>query len=150
MRAGLVAAALCVVAVACDDRGRSAQSGGAANPPVAARPSGGAEGQATAPRRGDRHARGAAGRARPIHEIVGTIVRSERGQVAIRPKDGREVTLQIGPRTTVTAPGVPGQAPLTPGEEVRASWRSGEGDPPTALSVDVRSGPPRDPWTDRG
>jgi hypothetical protein len=145
----VAAASAAVVALACE--GGAPPSRGAPG----ARPSGPPPGERAEapPRRGDRHARAAARSGRPLHEVSGTVVRAEDGRVAIRPRDGPEVTLRIGPRTTVTTPGrgaaTPGRAPVAPGDEVRASWRSG-GDPPTALSVEVRSGPDRDPWTDRG
>ena len=150
IRAGLAAAALCAAGLACRDRGETpAQATHAPGAPSTAHPPAGqGAGQAPAPplARGDRHARAAAAsRARPIHEVVGTVVRAERGQVAIRPRRGREITLQLGPYTTVNGPGAAGQA-LAPGDEVRASFRGGDGDPPTALSVEVQ----RDPWTDHG
>jgi hypothetical protein len=144
LRAALAAAALCAAVLACDD---------VAGPPLAGVGAARADVRAPIPGpRGDRHARAAAGRARPIHEIEGTIVRSDGALVAVRSRDGRETRLRIGPRTTVTAPrSAPGRpARLAPGDEVRASWRSGDGEPPTALSVQVRDAARQDPWTDRG
>lgn len=147
----LYGGALCAAALACGDSGaprRGAPSG--AGPAASAAPSPDERASPPSPRRGDRHARAAAGRARPVHEVVGTLVRSEGGRIVIRPDGGREVTLRMGPRTALTAPpGGDARTALGAGAEVRASWRSGDGDPPAALSVDVQR-PARDPWTDRG
>jgi hypothetical protein len=139
-RAGLAAAAVCAIVLACE----------AAAPEPDRRPPAAASGEKAAPgRRGDRHARAAVrGGDRPLHELTGTVVRAEDGRVVIRPRSGREVTLRIGPRTTLTTPrGDGAKRALAPGDEVRASWRAG-GDPPTALSVEVQAGPPA--WTDQG
>lgn len=153
LRTGLAAAALWA-AVGCGDRGAPPSPVPAVAGGTRGARSARADDRATVPGpRGDRHARAAAGRARPIHEVQGTIVRSERGLLAVRSQDGRETTLRIGPRTAVTVPSssAPGRrTPLAPGVEVRASWRSGEGNPPTALSVQVRDAAQQDPWTDRG
>lgn len=148
IRAGLAAAAVCAAALACE---APAPPPGAEGPSPAAdaRPSEGAPpaGTPSPGRRGDRHARAAArAGARSVHQVAGTVIRVEGGRVAIQPPRGREVTLRIGPRTTVTTRRGGGQG-LAPGDEVRASWRTG-GDPPTAVSVEVQ--PADVPFTDRG
>ena len=94
--------------------------------------------------RGDRHARAAARRPPRLREISGTIVRADGRRLAIRSAAGPEITLRVGPTTAVTVHGrraVP--AALRPGDGVRASYRSAEGGPSTALSVEV--GPPPAP-----
>jgi hypothetical protein len=148
-------AALCALAAACDERAPPPASPG---PPAAQSPPSSAPraGDRTAPlRRGDRHARAAAQQARRVRAVVGTVVRAGEDQVAIRPRDGPELTLRIGPSTVLPAP-APGRARLAPGDEIRAAWRTGGEDPPTAISVERRDAgrgepaEPPDPWTDRG
>lgn len=161
LRASLAAVAL-LLAGACREATRAVVQPATATSPRAAPagpPDEGTSERAAPPgRRGDRHARAAARQPRALRQVVGTIVRVEEGRVVIRRRDGGELTLRIGPRTRLAAPGRPtGRAALAPGDEVRASWRGGGGEPPTALSVKVehpvRGAPPAPPepaGTDRG
>jgi hypothetical protein len=97
-------------------------------------------------RRGDRHARAAAREAPRLREISGTVVRADGRRLAIRSGAGAELTLRVGPGTAVTVGGRRAPpAALRPGDDVRASYRTTEGGPATALSVEVTPRPPPPP-----
>lgn len=150
----LAVAALCALAAACGEPGPPPARADGERAPERPQSAPRAGERGAAPPRGDRHARAAARRARPVREISGSVLRAGDGRIAIRPRAGRELTLRIGPDTRVVAPGrAAGAQAISPGDEVRASYRSGDADPPTALTVEVRPpevAPPEAPWTDRG
>jgi hypothetical protein len=138
-----VAATLCALALACS-RGEgppgSGQGAGSAPPPA---PGGASTTRAPEPGRGDRHARAAARQAPRLREITGVVVRADERRLAIRPRSGPVLTLRLGPSTALRAGGRrSGPETLHPGLEVRASYRSDEGGPATAVSVDVAAPPP--------
>ncbi len=140
--AALVAALLAVgsTVVACDDRS-PVPSGGETAPSGDAPPD-----ELPAARRGDRHARAAARHAPRLREVSGSIVRADGRRVTLRTGGGPELTLRIGPDTRVTIRGRRSSPrALRAGDDVRASYRSLEGGPATALSVDVAVPPPAVP-----
>lgn len=138
----LLAAAAAALLLACGERGALAPPAPA--PPDSARPPEGGQGAAreerplVEPRRGDRHARAQARRTPRVRQLAGTIVRADARRLVIRPEGGPIVTLRLGPRTALSVQGRrAGPEVLRPGAEVRTSYRSGEGGPATAVTVEV-------------
>lgn len=129
-RALAALAAALAAATGCDRREAAPAPVAAAEQHVAPSP--------TSPPRGDRHARAAARRPPRVREIAGVVTQADERRVAIRPRAGPAMTLRVGRATEVHVDGVrssPGA--LRPGAEVRASYRTGDGGPATAIEIEA-------------
>ncbi|WP_243338273.1 hypothetical protein [Anaeromyxobacter soli] len=143
--AALLAAAL---ALACKRGERAAREQDPVEPPTVAQRDGRTPEERSAgpeeSRRADRHRR-AAIRARAIRKIEGTLERCAEGRVVIRAPGEESVVLRVGDATAITLDGRTAPlASLREGSPVRASYESGRGGRPTALTIDARSAPRTD------
>jgi hypothetical protein len=114
----------------------------AAPPPAYAGVSGPAtvrpDGTRASGRRGDRHARAASRRSRVVKRIEGKLARADGRLVVIRAPGAAPLTLRLAPGTTVTQGGRPAAIEaLREGTEVRASYQTGGGGRPTAISIEA-------------
>jgi hypothetical protein len=92
-------------------------------------------------RRGDRHARADATRARIVKRAEGVVARASDRRVVIRPHGAAEVTLQIGRGTTVLVDGAPSRGgALRTGASVRAAYDARAGSRPVAIRLESGAG----------
>lgn len=99
-------------------------------------------GERGAGRRGDRHARAAARRARNVKTIEGAVSQASDRQVIVRSPGRPPIALRVEPGTSVTVGGQPARAgALREGEPIRASYRTGADGRQTALSIEARAAP---------
>jgi hypothetical protein len=135
-------AASAVLALACGgEAGRGAASGplqaSAPTPPAAAPAPATAPAERPTARRGDRHARAAARRARTVKQADGVVTRASDRQVVIRPRGAADVTLRIDRSTTVIVDGAASRgAALRAGSAVRAAYEAPRGSRPLAIRVE--------------
>jgi hypothetical protein len=148
MRLHVLSVAALVAVAACSRPAERPREEGRVDAPVLARAARASHGERAkeplrpAAGRGDRHARAAAGRARPAKRIDGTLARLDGRLLVIRSPAGSELTLRTSPSTRVTLEGRPAELEsLREGAEVRATYESGGGRP-AALSVEARRARP--------
>ncbi|BDG03677.1 hypothetical protein [Anaeromyxobacter oryzae] len=86
---------------------------------------------------------GEAGGQRPqggTQEVTGTVARADETRLVIRAPDRPDVTLRVSDRTTVKVDGQPASIDrLEEGTSVRASFQTGHGGRPTAITVEAQS-----------
>ncbi len=83
----------------------------------------------------------AAGRAQAgTQQVTGTVARADETRLVIRAPDRPDLTLRVTDRTAVKVDGRPASADqLEEGSSVRASFQTGSGGRPTAISVEAEN-----------
>ncbi len=88
---------------------------------------------------GDRHARAEAHRPHQVKRARGKLARSDDRAIVVTRADGPPLTLRVAPGTSVTLDGRPARAEALPaGADVRAAYRTGDGERPTAITIEAQ------------